>query len=70
MLENILQSTRRVETRSIIQIAAILAIVAVLAVGLYSVAREAGRLLQLSRGATAAGATLVQESAPDLRRTL
>ena len=41
----------RLATQDIVHLAAILAVVALLLLGLYAVAREAGRLMQLSRGA-------------------
>jgi hypothetical protein len=66
MLLNIdTRSRSRIASRNILQLAAILGAILLLLVGLYSVAREAGRLLQLSGGTTApvqAGETPVRAS--------
>ena len=71
MLQNVANSNNRLETHSVFHLGAILVLVALLAVGLYSVAREAGKILQLSRTVAATEpAALVQESVPRLGRTL
>jgi hypothetical protein len=71
MLLNVAHSNNRLWTHSVAHLGAILVLVALLAIGLYSVAREAGKLLQFSRVvATTEPAALVQESVPSLGRTL
>ena len=71
MLQNTAISNRHLPTRGVFHLGAILAVIVLLAIGLYAVAREAGKLLQLSRDASAADtAALVQGSSPAIRRAL
>jgi hypothetical protein len=71
VLQNTAIQNRLLFARSVFHFGAILAVIVLLAIGLYAVAREAGKLLQLSREVSAADTSgLVQGSSPESRRTL